>query len=267
MKLVSSPIPRLRARGNACLAQQTPRDRGQPVGPALFLPVITLLWTTPMVAQNLLPLEKRAPATFEQLIDSGTGGRSTREAKPIKTITFGTRRSEVQAMLGRPTLESVIPSLRRVREVYEDGTEVTFVNNQAVSIVPGDRAQQAADGNFVVDAESMEVRVDSVLLPYCELALDHASAKAAVEEDFWFDVNVHSPSLYGDLHFTPPLVSGPYIRAYHLQFGWPHFFWPQPNGYDWCPHGRTWHFNPTPGAKPPLGSGYYSRTPGNPALR
>ncbi len=188
--------------------------------------------------------------TDDPEIGSG-GGETTNEnvdasnnsERPLNKIEIGTPRHRVRQLLGRPQFESIIPSLRRVRECYADGTEVTFVEGKAISVAPGELVRRTARGVFLVELETRTVALDDAVLPQCGEFIPDERDKCAIENDFWFRPPIAVPTLYNGLHFTPPLANGPYVRAYLMQFGSPHFFWPQPGGHDWCPKCREWHFH------------------------
>lgn len=175
-------------------------------------------------------------------------------------ITIGTPRHRVRELLGPPTLESLIPSLRRLREWYKDDTEVTFVEGKVISVIPGKRIHCGEDGSYFIELEKKTVAVAPTAMRKCGEFLPDEKYKCAIETQFWFAPTVFIPTAYDGTRFTPPLAHGPYVRSYLMQFGTPHFFWPQKFGYDWCVRCRRWHpYSAAAGTHiPRLGSGYYS---------
>ncbi len=182
------------------------------------------------------PSSSRAPSASE--VESPAESAAKKSDETFGTICIGTPRHRVRELLGKPTFESHIPSLRRLRECYADGTEVTFVEGKAISVIPGERAQCTADGSYVIELDATTVQVAKAALRQCGEFIPDEEYKCSLEEDYWFAPTPFIPTAYNGLRFTPPAVTGPYIRGYLLA---PHFFWRPYGGHKWCPECACWH--------------------------
>lgn len=101
------------------------------------------------------------------LIKEKKDEKKKKEKTRIGFLKIGTRKGEVDELLGTPVVGSDIPMLRRVKNIYRDGTEVLFFDDQAISASPGYKGQQTADGRILIEREKVHVFIDPALLPTC----------------------------------------------------------------------------------------------------
>lgn len=180
-----------------------------------FLAIVLTIACSHLLAQedqdgNDAPPELGNDAPPELDVQGATDSKDGSE-QVFGKITLGTRRREVHRLLGRPTFESIIPSLRRRVDQFPDGTEVTFVESKAISVRPSSSATRDPKGNFFVKRESTTATISPVVVRQCGI---HCEDKCRIEESFWYRSPVIIPTLYNGIPFTPPMFDSSMIGAY-----------------------------------------------------
>ncbi|MGE3804627.1 MAG: hypothetical protein AB7K24_08140 [Gemmataceae bacterium] len=194
--------------------------------------VFTLAAAGPLAGQDEadLPVEpdKPKPGINDQKPDDKKPDEkkgdpdAKRKKKRIRLgfIHLGTARGMVDELLGTPLVGSDIPMLNRVKNIYRDGTEVNFFDNQTITVLPGYRAQQTGDGRFMVEREGYRVFIDANLLPACGHPPLTPDLKCRIESEFNYALPVAGPpgvaprwrptmTCCDTLRYQPPLY--PYL--------------------------------------------------------
>ncbi len=142
------------------------------------------------------------------------------EAKKV-VLSYGMHRKQALRLLGEPTFESIIGSLRRARAEYQDVLELFFERDQLVSILATELVRNSA-GRLQTELGDKVVIFEDKLDFVPSQVVHNGDLRSSIVNHFFFAASQHAAAGMEN-HFTPAAPWWQQCRFGHygFQYGYP----------------------------------------------